>query len=218
MWHPDIIHAVEDRDSAQLHPANVVYTAALPMCPLNARYVALICVTRMSLYYLPPFFLALNPLHCFLCIFFCNLTHPLFSATLFDNVLHSLTVSSLPTFVRALQKKRAVSSCCYHSMMNNSRMCRHVFIRFTETNHPERRTSLKDLVSVGRRMMYAIATVLPILTHSVTYFAGALKSTRTRWILRRKSYFTHAIQSYSRLFSSIQLSLGQTPHIIPHKF
>jgi hypothetical protein len=37
MWHPDIIHAVEDEDSAQLHPSNVVYTAALPMCPLNAR-------------------------------------------------------------------------------------------------------------------------------------------------------------------------------------
>jgi hypothetical protein len=37
MWHPDIIHAVEDEDTAQLHPANVVYTAALPLCPSNAR-------------------------------------------------------------------------------------------------------------------------------------------------------------------------------------
>jgi hypothetical protein len=39
MWHPDIIHAVEDDDCAQHHPANVVYTASLPMCPLNARYL-----------------------------------------------------------------------------------------------------------------------------------------------------------------------------------
>lgn len=38
MWHPDIIHGVEDEDSAQQHPSNVVYTATLPMCPLNARY------------------------------------------------------------------------------------------------------------------------------------------------------------------------------------
>ena len=38
MWHPDIIHGVEEEDSAQQHPSNVVYTATLPMCPLNARY------------------------------------------------------------------------------------------------------------------------------------------------------------------------------------
>jgi hypothetical protein len=42
MWHPDIIHGVEDEDSAQQHPANVVYTAAVPMCPLNARYASLL--------------------------------------------------------------------------------------------------------------------------------------------------------------------------------
>ena len=42
MWHPDIIHGVEDEDSAQQHPANVVYTAAVPMCPLNARCVSLL--------------------------------------------------------------------------------------------------------------------------------------------------------------------------------
>ena len=40
MWHPDIIHGVEEEDSAQQHPSNVVYTAALPMCPLNARYIS----------------------------------------------------------------------------------------------------------------------------------------------------------------------------------
>ena len=32
--------------------------------------------------------------------------------------------------------------------------------RFTETDHPQRRTTLKDLVSVGRRMMYAIVVDL----------------------------------------------------------
>jgi hypothetical protein len=113
MWHPDIIHAVEDQDSAQLHPANVVYTAALPMCPLNARYVSpLNDVTKICHRVAPPlsrsssavlfslFLLALQS-HIFLSL-------PL-SATLFDNGLHSLAVSNLPTFVRALQKKRAVS-------------------------------------------------------------------------------------------------------------
>ena len=42
MWHPDVIHGVEDEVGAQQHPANVVYTAAVPMCPLNARCVSLL--------------------------------------------------------------------------------------------------------------------------------------------------------------------------------
>ena len=32
--------------------------------------------------------------------------------------------------------------------------------RYTETNHPERRTTFKDLVSVGRRMMYVTIAML----------------------------------------------------------
>jgi hypothetical protein len=110
MWHPDVIHAVEDQDSAQLHPANVVYTAALPMCPLNARYVSplharyslLFSLVFVNIYRAGTLFVRL----CIISYF--SFSPFLLSVILSDNEPRSSTASSRQISARVLQRKRAL--------------------------------------------------------------------------------------------------------------
>jgi hypothetical protein len=98
-----------------------------------------------------------------------NLLTSVFSATLFGSERRFSTASNPPTFVRAPQKKRephprgpfaatvtAVTVFAYFACVKARVTAKNLtFSRYTETDHPQRRTTFKDLVSVGRRMMYA---------------------------------------------------------------
>ncbi len=77
--------------------------------------------------------------------------------------------------------------------------------RYTETDHPHRRTTLKDLVSVGRRMMYAVVVIpQPHRFAPCNVLAGASKNILIPWIPRKKSCCRLATPSCFHLFSSLR--------------
>lgn len=50
-WHPDVIHGVEDKRNGK-HPSNVIYIAAAPICPHNARwYLPKVSCTRTACFF-----------------------------------------------------------------------------------------------------------------------------------------------------------------------
>ena len=159
MWHPDVIHAVEDQDNAQLHPANVVYTAALPMCPLNARYVSPLhsrCYFLFSL-------VSSNVYPFFSCVYRLILSFPAFSALRYLVRQRTAFLDGIkpPDFCEGSVEKTCAPSSRRSFTRAKALGVRQSYIfRYTETNHPERRTTFKDLVSVGRRMMCVIIAML----------------------------------------------------------